>query len=491
MFGIRSHAVLCAVALGLVVAAGASAEPLTRITLDFEQGPNLQAMMAGTPAEQALAANVMNGFYAAGDLWANRLADAITVNIKVDYKPLEPNVLGSTDSYTADNITYNDVRLGLSYDATTPDDQTAVAHLQAGPYLDFITNDTSVSPPATSPIIRDSDSSANNRVMDINRANAKALGLIQARHPASDGEVIFSSDYTWDFDASDGISSGAFDFVGVAAHELGHVLGFVSGVDVVDLTAAPNGPQAPLDLQNHRVFGPRDLFRYSPTSLAEPNQPADGAVLDLAVGTDAYFSLDAGATALAPVATGRYNGDGHQASHWAAGRDLGLMDPTTMMGIVGRLSALDLAAMDAIGYDRLAFTWGDLNDDGTVDAVDIDALTAAIAAGMTDLTFDLDYDNLVGDGDLDAMILTHLATRYGDSDLDGDVDLDDFVALKTHFGSTGLGWAAGDFDGDTDIDLDDFAALKLNFGTAAVPEPGTAALLALAGLSLPRRHKHS
>ena len=282
MSGVRGHAIECVVAVLLVVAAGASADPLTRITLSFEQGPGLQALAAGTPAEQALAADVMNGFYAAGDLWANRLADAITVNITVDYKALGPNVLGSTDSYT-DDFTYTSVKSALASDATTPDDQVAVAHLQTGPYLDFITNDTAVAPPATAPIIRDRDSTANNRIMDVNRANAKALGLIQAHNPATDGEVIFSSGYTWDFDPSDGVSRGAFDFVGVAAHELGHVLGFVSGVDIVDLASAPDGPQAPLPLDNYRVFGPRDLFRYSATSLAEPNPPAAGAVLDLAV----------------------------------------------------------------------------------------------------------------------------------------------------------------------------------------------------------------
>jgi hypothetical protein len=58
----------------------------------------------------------------------------------------------------------------------------------------------------------------------------------------------------------------------------------------------------------------------------------------------------------------------------------------------------------------------------------------------------------------------------GDADLDGDVDLDDFVALKSNFG-VGTTWGEGDFDGDNDVDLDDFVILKSNFGTAAIPEP--------------------
>jgi hypothetical protein len=53
------------------------------------------------------------------------------------------------------------------------------------------------------------------------------------------------------------------------------------------------------------------------------------------------------------------------------------------------------------------------------------------------------------------------AEKPGDLDGDGDVDLDDFVILKTSFGTDG----GGDCDGDGDTDLDDFVILKTNFGT--------------------------
>ena len=53
----------------------------------------------------------------------------------------------------------------------------------------------------------------------------------------------------------------------------------------------------------------------------------------------------------------------------------------------------------------------------------------------------------------------------GDADVDGDVDLDDFVILKTHFGlTTGATWGEGDFNADGAVDLDDFVILKNNFG---------------------------
>jgi formylglycine-generating enzyme required for sulfatase activity len=53
----------------------------------------------------------------------------------------------------------------------------------------------------------------------------------------------------------------------------------------------------------------------------------------------------------------------------------------------------------------------------------------------------------------------------GDADGDGDVDLDDFVILKTNFGvMEAARWNQGNFDGDEDVDLDDFVILKTNFG---------------------------
>ncbi len=77
----------------------------------------------------------------------------------------------------------------------------------------------------------------------------------------------------------------------------------------------------------------------------------------------------------------------------------------------------------------------------------------------------------------------------GDTDLDGDVDLTDFGALKAGFGNAPATWANGDTDQDGDVDLSDFGVLKANFGTnvnqaAAVPEPATFLLLALGGLML-------
>ena len=153
-----------------------------------------------------------------------------------------------------------------------------------------------------------------------------------------DASISFSSLYSWDFDPSDGIGAGLQDFVGVTIHEMGHALGFVSGVDDVDYFISH-----PLDLDGYAIFSVLDLFRYS----------APGT-LDLSVGAASYFSLDGGVTSLGLVSTGSAvnGGDGWQASHWKDNLGLGIMDPTAKpAGQANTPTALDLVAFDAIGWN--------------------------------------------------------------------------------------------------------------------------------------------
>ena len=86
-----------------------------------------------------------------------------------------------------------------------------------------------------------------------------------------------------------------------------------------------------------------------------------------------------------------------------------------------------------------------LNGDHVFDAYDIDDLTEAI--GSSQGAFDLDGDGEVTIDDRDLLISDVFNTVYGDSDLDGDVDFTDFLALSGSFGESD-GWAAGDFDGN-------------------------------------------
>jgi hypothetical protein len=98
--------------------------------------------------------------------------------------------------------------------------------------------------------------------------------------------------------------------------------------------------------------------------------------------------------------------------------------------------------------DRVMITW----PDGLVSNTWLQVTVKATAA--TGLTEDSVF---------------YLANVPGDADGTGSVDLDDFVALKHHFGQSDVATAGGDFDLNGHVDLDDFVALKYNFG-ASLPD---------------------
>ena len=285
----------------------------------------------------------INGFNAAGNLWSSFLSDNVTININIGFSALGSGVLAQAGS-TTQGFSYSDVRAALSRDASSSLDAIAVSNLQGGNALQFLTNNTA------GDVVLDNDGSGNNVVLDINTANAKALGLIAANNSGRDATIEFSTSFTYDFDRSDGITGGTFDFVGLAAHEIGHALGFVSGVDEVDFFSGPKtGPRGAMDLNGFRVFNTLDLFRYSSASTNPAS--AGFGLQDLTQGTESYFSVDKGVTAGAAFSTGPFDGDGSQASHWKDNQGLGIMDPTAAPGELLLITGNDLGAFDAIGWN--------------------------------------------------------------------------------------------------------------------------------------------
>jgi hypothetical protein len=150
---------------------------------------------------------------------------------------------------------------------------------------------------------------------------------------------------------------------------------------------------------------------------------------------------------------------------------------------------------------------GDFNNDNAVNVADIDLLTAHIRTGGNNSLYDVNEDTLVNHADLKFEVETILGVDFGDTELDGDVDLSDLGTVATNFARPGaFGWASGNFDADIDVDLADLGALASNFQSgsaqsfadfnaliaAGVPEPASSvALLAMAALTVRARRNRS
>ncbi|WP_309743412.1 NF038122 family metalloprotease [Chamaesiphon sp. OTE_20_metabat_361] len=284
----------------------------------------------------------IDGFTAAGAQWSSLFKDNVTVNIDINFAALGAGTLGEASSQIG-LYSYDRVYNAVTRDRTSADDNTAVNSLSKGSAVNLLLNRTANSPYGVGSAIPylDNNGNANNQTINLTTANAKALGL-ENNSNNIDASIAFNNTFVWDFNRSDGITAGAFDFVGIATHEIGHALGFMSGVDILDRTGAPNyEPEDRLD-----YVSMLDLFRYS-------NDSKNVNAIDwTADKREKYFSLDGGNTKIAAFSTGEIFGDGRQNSHWQDNLGLGILDPTIAAGESLQISENDRRALDAIGWDR-------------------------------------------------------------------------------------------------------------------------------------------
>lgn len=285
-----------------------------------------------------------NGFVQAGNRWSSLFTDNVTINFQIGFASLSPGTLAQAGSVDA-SYAYSSVRNALIADASSSLDSLAIANLpnvEGGNALNMMTNYTANNPNGAASMkpYLDANSGANNMSIYMSNANAKALGLLAGNAAGNDANLTFNSDFTFDFDPSDGITGDGYDFIGIATHEIGHALGFVSGVDDLDFSG---GTFTDDQLANVSTL---DLFRRSDLSLLN----GGANTIDWTAGGNAYFSVDGGTTNLGYFSTGRTLGDGQQASHWKDNLGLGTMDPTAGENELLTLTQLDINAFDAIGW---------------------------------------------------------------------------------------------------------------------------------------------
>ena len=351
--------------------------------------------------EEGVTFNQALSFEMAGQIWSHYLQDDISLNIQVaSTDALPERTLGgaylNTQSIDADSVEQS-----LALDATSSDDLRAVESIgQDGKFEGLLEGEE-----------------AEGQYLNLSQAQIKALGIDEEPLDATDGYIIFNSlaqsDVSWDYglDRTAPQNENSVDHLSIALHEIGHILGFISGLD------NPN-----YALEDTTLL---DLFRYSPRST-------ELGINEFTPGEQAFFSIDGGNTELAPFSTGiteidPFTEEGYQASHWGQatqntndsilggfigsipianlydsfgglatplipnvvltgvrevvvstaeqtqniaksifdlsfstqladeddGNNLGILDPTLAIGERSSISELDLIAFDVLGYDTI------------------------------------------------------------------------------------------------------------------------------------------
>jgi hypothetical protein len=267
---------------------------------------------AGATAAIAAAEAYMESFY----------SDPITITINCSFQPLSPGVLGGTSSsYGYVDYTTTRAQIVGDMDAGVVDD-TIQAFLPTG---------------STCPVRYGSSSSVTNenRVF-FTFANWKAVDGTVA---GADASMTFSTNFTFDYDPSNGITTNTYSFQDIVIHETGHAMGFTSGGDF-----------------RSRDMETLDLFRFQGTDGSGDYNPDTTAEFQVRPRLVRYNAPnDDHNSDLISVEYRMSDGSPYQMSHFREQTaNIGLMDPALAPGQTfypAFYSTADLAMFDAIGYD--------------------------------------------------------------------------------------------------------------------------------------------
>jgi hypothetical protein len=250
--------------------------------IEFNYDPSTASAPAGFTAALTYVAGVLDAL----------ITNPITVNINVGWNEIGGVTLGSGD--VADGgplggtgMSYAALVAALTANASNPAAKQELASLPAT---------------APSPITS----------YYIAPAQLKAWGLLSPGASQADGEIGFSSAYSYSFDPNNQSAPGLFEFIGIAEHEITHALGRIYG-------------DGPLELVNYAA----------PGVFAAPN-------------TGGYFSIDGGKTHLGQF-DATPNGD---TSDWAPPSNGDSFEYLAFPGLNGVLTPVDKTLLQVLGFNE-------------------------------------------------------------------------------------------------------------------------------------------
>jgi hypothetical protein len=235
-------------------------------------------------------------------------APAVTVKIGVSWGKVNGASIGSGNIAASrmsllSGFTYADVKSIFRADAAAKPGDANMATLAA--HL-----------PTASP--------AGSRGYAIPYAEAQAVGYLPATLAVDSGYVGFSSSAVWDFSPTNGISAGAYDFQGMAAHEISEVLGRITGLYGSNPTYAT----------------PLDVLRYSAKGVSS-----------FSYSQSAYFSINGGSTNLG---TFNVTGGGDRTDWRSIAGDA--QNAYLSTGVNYALTVADKTLLDVLGWGAAAPT---------------------------------------------------------------------------------------------------------------------------------------
>jgi hypothetical protein len=284
-------------------------------------------------------------FDRAAAAWEAVINSPVTIYVQADFGPTNfgdpwgSSTLGSTSSPSVGNVAYSTVRNNLINGASTPAKQAV--------YQALPTNSVPIdaSPGFATSVI-------------VSSSIARAIGILDPTAQPTEGKarIGFNSAFTYDFDPSDGITSGLTDFEAVATHEIGHALGFTS-------RAANGTTPAMWDLYRFRSGTTGASFTTAQRIMTIGGPTANsqyyfvpGQTFQLPTQSVTELGLSDGG----PNGSMDNNADGNQSSHWRQAIRvngnvitgyIGIMDPRIPSGIRRLITENDTKALDIFGYN--------------------------------------------------------------------------------------------------------------------------------------------